>query len=34
MNLFNKYRKVWTVIVAIASLALILGSLWPLFTAW
>lgn len=31
MDTFSKHRKIWTVIVAIASLALILTSFLPYF---
>lgn len=31
MNIFRKYRWVWTIIVAIASLALVLASFLPFF---
>lgn len=34
MNIFRKYRILWTVIVIIASLALILTSFLPLLSGF
>ncbi len=34
MKIFRKYKKLWTIIVIIASLALILTSLLPLIIYW
>ncbi len=31
MEMFSKYRIIWTIIVAIASLALVASSVLPLF---